>query len=74
MTLDDEFKVYDSCTADALQIGDQIVFNSEHIEVHSVDDDINMITITGYSYEQDDDIEYSIDPDHKINLWMVGLD
>jgi hypothetical protein len=70
---DDQFQIHDSCSADTLQIADQIFLDSQHIEVHSVNDLGSHISITGYSYEEDDEISIDdIDPDTRIDLWLIA--
>lgn len=72
MSLSDEFKIIDSCTADALQQGDLIFAQGQYVEVHSIDDE-DFVTIHGYSYTEDDTV--SLDPvnfDHEFDLYGVA--
>ncbi len=72
MTLNDEFLNYDTCTADTLQIGDLIFLQDQFVEVHTIEDN-DLITVFGYSYSEDDEVELDpVDAGTIINLYQIA--
>lgn len=64
--------VYDEVEASTLEAGDQIVVDGDNlIEVRSVDDDIDVITVNGYSNDTGDLVTVTLDPDDLVPLWGV---
>lgn len=72
MALADEFEKYDSCTADTLEVGDIIFVNDQFVEVHCTVDYTD-ITIMGYSYNEDSDVEIpDIDAHTRLDLFKIA--
>lgn len=62
---------YDYISADAVEIGDQIIYNNDPIEVTFYLDDDDSIIIKGYSHNTGDLATYILTPDQEVGLWSV---
>lgn len=65
--------IYDTITADQIEVGDQIIVDGDPIEVKSVHDtdDPDEVVVSGYSHETGDTETYSLFADDPYNLWAV---
>ncbi len=61
--------VYDSITADAVEVGDLVLINNDQLEVIRVVDEGDSILITGDSFVTGDKETYILPTDHIVNLW-----
>lgn len=61
--------IIDTIQADTVAEGDFVVIGSDHIEVTNVYDN-DMITISGYSHDTGDNVEYEMPFDTYLDLWM----
>lgn len=61
--------VYDSITADAVEVGDLVLINNDQLEVIKVVDEGDSILITGDSFVTGDKEIYILPTDHIVNLW-----
>jgi hypothetical protein len=65
--------VIDSIAAWQIAEGDQVIIESDPVEVAETFDgeDPNQIIVRGYSHESGDRVEYSLYADDKFDLWTV---
>lgn len=64
--------VYDAVEASTLEAGDQIVVDGDNlIEVRSVSDSVDVITVFGYSNDTGDLVTVVLDPNEIVPLWGV---
>lgn len=61
--------VYDSITADAVEVGDLIMVNYDQIEVTDVVDSGDSILIKGDSFVSGDKVSYILTADAQVSLW-----
>lgn len=61
--------VYDSITADAVEVGDLIMVNYDQIEVTDVVDSGDSILIKGNSFVSGDKVNYILTADAQVSLW-----
>ena len=65
--------VYDSISADTIEVGDQIIIDNEPIEVRSISEteDPDEIVIRGYSHDTGDVEQFSLYADDYYDLWSI---
>ena len=66
--------IIDSIQADTIEVGDQILVDSDPIEVTAIRDDENdgyAVIVSGYSHESGDKVEYTLPFDYDVELWAV---
>lgn len=65
--------IYDTISADQIEVGDQIIVDGDPIEVMSVreTDDVDEVVVIGYSHESGDTETYSLFADDEFDLWAV---
>ena len=61
--------VYDSITADAVEVGDLILIEFDQIEVTNVVDSGEAILIKGNSFVSGDNVNYILEADRQVSLW-----
>lgn len=61
--------VYDSITADAVEVGDLILIDFDQIEVTDVVDSGEAILIKGNSFISGDKVNYILEADREVSLW-----
>lgn len=61
--------VYDSITADAVEVGDLILIDFDQIEVTNVVDSGEAILIKGNSFVSGDNVNYILEADRQVSLW-----
>lgn len=70
----EDVKVVDTVFADAIEPGDQIVVEGDHIEVKVVDtdrEDPDEVLVKGYSHDSGDAVEYPLYADDTFDVWSI---
>lgn len=67
----DEYTIYDYVTAETLSVDDCIAHNGDYIELTSVNDDGDRVSVVGYSHVSGDTVDYPLDPYQEVGLWTV---
>lgn len=66
-------EIFDSISADTIEVGDQIIVDGDPIEVqailHDFGQDIDEVLIRGYSHESGDSATYSLYADDYFDVW-----
>lgn len=67
--------VYDTITADQIEVGDQILVDGDPVEVNDVGEDpeapLEGIRVVGYSHESGDTVTYDLWFGDHVDLWSV---
>lgn len=63
--------IYDTITADSIEVGDQVLIENDPIEVSRVIDSGDAIMVKGYSHLTGDEANYILTPDATVGLWAV---
>lgn len=68
--------IYDTITADSVEVGDQIIINGDPVEVTAIHDDgvetdVTLIEIAGYSHNTGDTVFYTVGAWDLVDLWAV---
>lgn len=67
--------IYDSITADQIEVGDQILVDGDPVEVTTVGEDpeapLEGIRVVGYSHESGDSVTYDLWFGDYVDLWAV---
>lgn len=73
MNIDTDIEVFDTVPAYSIEVGDQIVVESDHIEVSHIaeTDDLDEVIVSGYSHDSGDRVEYSLFADDMFDVWTV---
>lgn len=68
-----EITVFDTVSADTLEVGDQIIVDGDPISITGISetDDPDEILVTGYSFNSGDTETYSLFADDYFDLWGV---
>jgi hypothetical protein len=61
--------VYDTISADAIEVGDLIILNMDELEVTDVIDSGDSIMVKGLSFITGDAATYIVPADQKVDLW-----
>lgn len=64
-------ETYDSVSGDSLVVGDLVVIDNEQVEVQEITDDIDSLTVRGYSFDTGDIETYDVDFDKQYDLWRA---
>lgn len=67
----DNVEIYDTVTADSVEVGDQVLIEDDPIEVSKVIDSGDAIMVKGYSHLTGDAANYILKPDSTVGLWSV---
>ena len=64
--------VYDTITADQIEVTDQVLVNNiDPVEVTKVVDSGDSIMVKGYSHLTGDDVSYILTADTEVALWSA---
>lgn len=65
--------IIDTVPAYAIEVGDQIIVDGDHIEVNSITDtdDLDEIVVHGYSHTSGDYETYSLFADDLFEVWAI---
>lgn len=66
-------EIIDNVSADAIEVGDQIIVEGDYLEVKTVtdSDDIDEIIVSGFSHTSGDIETYHLFADDYFDIWTV---